>query len=44
MFSGLTSQVNSWMGKKQEGEVLKGEGDAVKNEEFTEAGDKKESR
>ncbi|CAK9134303.1 unnamed protein product, partial [Ilex paraguariensis] len=31
------------MGKKQEGEVLKGEGDAVKNEEFTEAGDKKES-
>lgn len=44
MFSGLTNQVNSWIGKKQEGEVLKGEGETAKNEDPAEAGDKKESR
>ncbi|KAK7580529.1 hypothetical protein V9T40_001158 [Parthenolecanium corni] len=43
MFSGLTNQVNSWIGKKQEGEVLKGEGETAKNEDPAEAGDKKES-
>jgi len=43
MFSGLTNQVNSWIGKKPE-DVLKAEGDALKTEESADASEKRESR
>ncbi len=47
MFSGLTNQVSSWMGKKQEEEASKAEGDTIKDEETvknTDTAEKKESR
>lgn len=44
MFSGLTNQVNSWIGKKPEGDVLKAEGDALKSEESADASEKREFR
>lgn len=47
MFSGLTNQVNSWMNKKQEDDILKTDTDVSKEEEIVknaEGLEKKESR
>lgn len=48
MFSGLTNQVNNWMGKKPEEEVPKPEGEpqppSPKEEENIEVPERKESR